>query len=54
MLSLVALTNAATCSFDSTDSYFLDLLNISSHTYDFEIPLKGFKSLVVANLVAAT
>ena len=54
MLSLVELTNATMYSFNSTDSSFLDLLNMSSHAYNFEIPFKGFKSPVVANLVAVT
>ena len=54
MLPLVELTNTTTCNFDSTDSSLLDLLNTSSHTYDFEIPLKGFRSTVNVDLVAAT
>ena len=53
MLHLVELTNTTTCSFDSTNSSLLDLQNTSSHTYDFEIPLNGFGSLVV-DLVVAT
>ena len=54
MLPLVELTNTTTCNSDSTDSSLLDLLNTSSHAYDFEIPLKGFKSPIVVDLVAAT
>jgi len=53
MLHLVELTNTTTCSFDSTNSSLLDLQNTSSHTYDFEIPLNGFRSLVV-DLVVTT
>ena len=54
MLPLVELTYTTTCTSDSTNSFFLDLLNTSSHAYDFEIPLKGFKSSVVVDLVVAT
>ena len=54
MLPPVELTNMTMCSSDSTDSSLLDLLNVSSHAYDFEIPLKGFKSPVVVDLIAAT
>ena len=54
MLPLVELTNITTCNFDSIDFSLLDLLNTSSHTYDFEIPLKGFRSPVIVDLVAAT
>ena len=36
------------------DSSILDLLNTSSHAYDFEIPLKGFRSPSVFDLVATT
>jgi len=42
------------CSSDSIDSFILDLLNTNSHTYDFEIPLKGFKSSIVVDLIATT
>ena len=54
MLPPVELTNTTTCSSDSTDFSLLDLLNTSSHAYDFEITLKGFKSPIVVDLVAAT
>ena len=55
MLPPVELTNTTTCSSDSADfSDLLDLLNTSSHAYDFEITLKGFKSPIVVDLVAAT
>ena len=54
MLSLVELTNTATCSFNSMDSSLLDLLNTSSHVHDFKIPLKCFRSPIVVDLVAAT
>ena len=54
MLPPVELTNTTTCSSDSTDSSLLDLMNASSHAYDFEIPLKGYKSPVVVDLVVAT
>ena len=33
--------------FESTDSSLLDLQHTSSHAYDFEIPLKGFRSPLV-------
>ena len=36
---------------ESTDSSLLDLLHTSSHAYDFEISLKGFRSPLV-DLVA--
>jgi len=36
------------------DSSILDLLNTSSHAYEFEIPLKGFRSPSIVDLVAAT
>ena len=32
---------------ESTDSSLLDLQHTSSHAYDFEIPLKGFRSPLV-------
>ena len=54
MLPPVELTNTTTCSSDSADFSLLDLLNTSSHAYDFEITLKGFKSPIVVDLVAAT
>ena len=54
MLPPIELTNTTTCIFDSTDFSLLDLLNKSSHTYDFEIPLKGFRSPIVVDLVATT
>ena len=54
MLPLVELTNKTMCNSDSTDSSLLDLLNMSSHAYDFEIPFKGFRSSVVIDLVATT
>ena len=54
MLPLVELTNMTTCNFNSTDSSLLDLLYASSHAYDFEIPLKGFRSPVIVDLVATT
>ena len=54
MLPLVELTNRTTCNSDSTDSSLLDLLNISSHAYDFKIPFKGFRSSAVVDLVTAT
>ena len=41
MLPLVELTNTTMCSSDSMGSSILDFPNTSSHTYDFEIPLKG-------------
>ena len=50
-LPLVELTNTTKCSFDPTDSSILDLLSTNSHACDFEIPLKGFKSLLVVDLV---
>lgn len=50
----VELTNMTTCSSNSTDFSLLDLLNTSSHAYDFEIPLKGLKSPIVVDLVTAT
>ena len=37
-----------------TDSSLLDLQNTSSHTYDFEIPLKSFRSPAIVDLVVAT
>ena len=36
------------------NSSLLNLQHTSSHTYDFEIPLKGFKSPLVVDLVTAT
>ena len=53
MLHLVELTNTITCSFNSTNSSLLDLQNTSSHSYDFQIPLNGFRLLVV-DLVVVT
>ena len=50
----VKLTNTTTCCFDSTNSSILDLLNTNTHVYDFEIPLKNFRSSAVIDLVAAT
>ena len=37
-----------------TDSSLLDLQSTSSHAYDFEIPLNGFRSPIIVDLVAAT
>ena len=54
MLPLIELTNTATCSSNSMNSSLLDLLNTSSHAYDFKIPLKCFRSPIVVDLVAAT
>ena len=54
MLPPIELTNTTTCSSDSMDFSVLDFQNTSSHAYDFEIPLKGFKSPVIVDLVAAT
>ena len=59
MLPLVEFTNMTTCRLiwpraDSIDFSVLDFQNTSSHTYDFEIPLKGFKLPVIVDLVAAT
>ena len=54
MLPPIEFTHITTCSSDSTDSSLLDLQNTSSHAYDFEISLKGFRSPVVIDLVAAT
>ena len=54
MLPSVELTNTTMCSSDFMDSSLLDLLNISSHAYDFEIPLKGFRSPIIVDLVIAT
>ena len=34
--------------------FYLNLLNINTHVCDFEIPLKGFKSLTIVNLIVAT
>ena len=42
------------CSSNSTDSSIMDLLNTNSRAYDFKILLKGFRSPLVANVVAAT
>ena len=53
MLPPIEVTNMTTCSSDSTDFSLLDLLNTSSHTYDFKIPLNGFRSPIVVGLVAA-
>ena len=53
MLHLVELTNTITCSFNPTNSSLLDLQNTSSHSYDFQIPLNGFRLLVV-DLVVVT
>ena len=36
------------------NSSLLDLQHTSSHAYDFEIPLKSFKSPLVVDLVTAT
>ena len=47
MLPPIELTNTTTCNSDSTDFSLLDLLNTSSHAYDFEIPLKGFRSPLI-------
>ena len=42
-------------SFKSTNSFFSwTYCNTSTHTYDFEIPLKGFRSPLAVDLVAAT
>ena len=49
MLPPVELTNTATCSSDSTDSSLLNLFNTSSHTYDFEIPLKDLATQTLLN-----
>ena len=54
MLPPVELTNTTTCSSNSTNSSLLDLLYAISHAYDFEIPLKGFRSPVIVDLVATT
>ena len=54
MLPPVELTNMATYNSNSMDSSLLDLLNTSSHVYDFKIPLKCFRSPIVVDLVAAT
>ena len=54
MLPPVELTNTATYNSNSIDSSLLDLLNTSSHVYDFKIPLKCFRSPIVVDLVAAT
>ena len=54
MLPPIELTNTTTYNSDSTDFSLLDLLNTSSHAYDFEIPLKGFRSPIVVDLVATT
>ena len=54
MLPPVEFIDTTTCSFDSTDSSFYDLLNTSSHAYDFNISLKGFKSPVFVDLIVAT
>ena len=48
------ITNMTMCSSDSTDYSILDLLNTNTHVYDFEIPLKDFKSSTVVDLVVAT
>ena len=54
MLPPVEFIDITTCSFDSTDSSLYDLLNTSSHAYDFNISLKGFKSPVFVDLIVAT
>ena len=54
MLPPIELINTTTCIFDSIDFSLLDLLNKNSHTYDFKIPLKGFRSPIVVDLVATT
>ena len=54
MLPFVELTNMTTCSFDSTDSSILNLLNTNSHVCDFKIPLKGVKSSSLEDLYAVT
>ena len=51
LLSLVVLTHTITCSFESTNSSILNLLHTNTHTYNFKIPLKGFKSPAVVDLV---
>ena len=53
-LSLVEFTNTTTCSFDSTDSSILNLLNTNFHICDFKIPLKGFRSPLVVDFYVAT
>ena len=53
-LPLVELTHMTTCNSESTDSSILNLLNTNTHICDFEIPLKGFRSLAVVDLVVAT
>ena len=54
MLPPIELTNTTTCNSDSTNFSLLDLLNTSSHNYDFEIPLDGFRSPIIVDLVSAT
>ena len=54
MLPPVELTNTIMCSSKSTESSLLDLHNTISHAYDFEIPLKGFRSPIIVDLVATT
>ena len=48
------ITNMTMCSSDSTDYSILDLLNTNSHACDFKIPLIGFRSPSVVDLVVAT
>ena len=54
MLPPIELTNMTTCNSNSTDFSLLDLLNTSSHAYNFEMSLKGFRSPIIVDLVATT
>ena len=54
MLPPIELTNMTTCNSNSTDFSLLDLLNTSSHAYNFEMSHKGFRSPIIVDLVATT
>ena len=51
LLPLVVLTHTTTCSSESMDSFILNLLHTNTHVYDFVIPLKGFRSSTVIDLL---
>ena len=53
LLPLVILTHMTTCNSEFIDSSILNLLHTNTHTYNFKIPLKGFKSPVVVDLVCS-
>ena len=54
LLPLVVFTYMITCSIEFMDFSILNLLHTNTHVCDFEIPLKGFRSPLVVDLVIAT